>query len=285
MIVSHTITARTAVANGEAIFAIGDAHGLADAFYAALRTIARTETAPGLRRRLVLLGDIIDNGKDSIGCIDLAMASMSIAGVDETIPLMGNHEMMLAIALRGSHGQEQSAIHDMWIRHGGRQFLAEIGRQPGDTRRQLHESLGTHRVNWITGLKPYLRSGEVIFVHGGIGPSTFDDEEKSFAWDIPASRLDIDNHPLWMAETFLDRIGRGCHGGALVCHGHSPMDVIRKNALARARKVDAPDELADTVLTVRDFDRLNLDAGAPSKKAVRLAQFVGNTITVSHIAA
>jgi serine/threonine protein phosphatase 1 len=283
MIVSHKMLARQSIDPEEAIFAIGDVHGLADAFYAAMRVANRTRTPPGLRRRLVLLGDIIDRGKDSIGCIDLALSAPSIAGVQEVTSLMGNHEMMLAIALQGSHGQKQASILHMWLDNGGKEFLAEIGLKPGVTRKELRRALGSTRIDFITSMKPFHHSGEVTFVHAGFDPVMEEIPDQCLAWDVTKDALSIESHAMWVGDSFLDKIGKGCHGGSLICHGHSPGDTYRRNAYARRRNIDAPPELADAPLTVRDFDRINLDAGAPSKKAVRIALFVGNEITLHHV--
>ena len=283
MIVSTSVTLSHAVADDEVVFAVGDAHGLADALHAALRAIARTPTAPGLKRHLVFLSDLIDHGKDSLGCIDLAIASGEVARVDQVTGLMANHEMMLAIALRGTHGQAQAPLTEMWVRHGGSQLLAELGLEPGATRRQLNQALGPERVHWITRLMPFYRSGAVAFVHGGLDQHDLLDCPSAYAWDIPASALDMDRHPSWIEDPFIERRGPGCHGGLFVCHGHAFADTLRQNAIGRARQIPGPPELADVALTARERLRINLDAGAPSKKAVRVAQFQGQSVTVSQV--
>jgi len=283
MIVSTSLTLDHAVAGDEVVFAVGDAHGLSDALYAALRAIARTPTPPGLKRHLVFLNDIIDHGKDSLGCIDLAIESASIASVDQRTGLMANHEMLLAIALRGTHGQAQAPLTEMWVRHGGSQFLAELGLEPGATRRQLNQALGDQRVQWITNLQPFYRSGDVAFVHAGLDQHDLLDCPDAYAWDIPAFALDVDRHPSWIEDPFLERHGPDCHGGLFVCHGHAFADTLRQNGIGRARQVAGPPELADIAVTARARLRINLDAGAPSKKAVRFAQFQGQKVTVSQV--
>lgn len=283
MIVSTSVTLDHAVAGDEVVFAVGDVHGLSDALHAGLRSIARTPTPPGLKRHLVFLNDIIDHGKDSLGCIDLAIASAEIARVHQVTGLMANHEMLLAIALRGTHGQAQAPLTEMWVRHGGRQFLAELGLEPGATRRQLNQALGPKRVEWVTSLRPFYRSGAVAFVHAGLDLHDLLDCPSAFAWDIPASALDMDRHPSWIEDPFLERRGPDCHGGLFVCHGHAFADMLRQNGIGRARQVAGPPELSDIAITARERLRINLDAGAPSKKAVRIAQFQGQRVTVSHI--
>ena len=108
-----------AVAPDVEVFAIGDIHGRADLLRALLDEAAREPRRRG-RRVLVFLGDLVDRGPDSLGAIDLAIAAGSEIGAQESIGLMGNHEMMMRLAL------DVSAPWDValdalanWLRNGG----------------------------------------------------------------------------------------------------------------------------------------------------------------------
>ena len=56
------------------IFAVGDIHGRSDLFAALLDEAAR-EPRRAARRVVVLLGDLVDRGPDSLGAIDLAIGA------------------------------------------------------------------------------------------------------------------------------------------------------------------------------------------------------------------
>ena len=64
--------------------------------------------------KLLLLGDLIDRGPDSIGAIDAAIEAGK-RDFSSKICLMGNHEQMLKLALQEI---DESDI-ELWIYNGG----------------------------------------------------------------------------------------------------------------------------------------------------------------------
>src|SRR5580698_3241165 len=79
------------------IIAIGDIHGRSDLLDALLQQAEREpRRAP---RRLVFTGDLVDRGPDSLGALALAAEAKVRIGADETIALMGNHEILMRLAL------------------------------------------------------------------------------------------------------------------------------------------------------------------------------------------
>lgn len=110
------------------IFAVGDIHGRSD-LLAALFDEAALESRRAVRRVVVLLGDLVDRGADSLGAIDLAREAAQLAGADETVTLMGNHEAMMRLALDAAtpHADAIDALQT-WIANGGDRTLAEFMR-------------------------------------------------------------------------------------------------------------------------------------------------------------
>src|SRR5262249_51923506 len=116
---------RQAVGGGMAgrTIAIGDIHGCRDALAALLDAIA-----PGPQDTLVTLGDHIDAGPDSRGVLDLLLA---LSGRCRLVPLLGDHEDMLAAALGDTTALRR------WLACGGTQTLRSYGWARGGPRRAL----------------------------------------------------------------------------------------------------------------------------------------------------
>ena len=158
------------------IFAVGDIHGRSDLLAALLDEAAR-EPRRAARRVVVLLGDLVDRGPDSLGAIDLAIDAAERAGGDETVALMGNHEAMMRLALDAAtpHDDAIDALQT-WIVNGGDHTLAEFVRfsaTPADLDDLLsdaRESLPARVADWLASLRSHWRSGGLLFVHAGVNP-------------------------------------------------------------------------------------------------------------------
>ena len=110
------------------IFAIGDIHGRSDLLAALLDEAAR-EPRRAAWRVVVLLGDLVDRGPDSLGAINLAIDAARRAGAVETVALMGNHEAMMRLALdEATPRAEAIDALQTWIANGGDNTLAEFVR-------------------------------------------------------------------------------------------------------------------------------------------------------------
>ena len=108
------------------IFAIGDIHGRSDLIGALIDEAAR-EPKLVETRVIVLLGDLVDRGPDSLGAIDLAIGAKARVDADEAIALMGNHEAMMRLALDPETPSEEALdAFDTWIADGGDRTLAEF---------------------------------------------------------------------------------------------------------------------------------------------------------------
>lgn len=193
-------------------YAIGDVHGeLARLIRLHARIAAHHERHfAGRRRVLVHLGDYVDRGPDSCGVIDfILLLERQFAGDGsvEIISLMGNHELMMLEALEEV---PQGAAREHWLRNGGQAALdsyTRLGRVDPDGRPDA-----THR-EWIASL-PHIvtrEQGRLIFVHAGINPLTYPDDEASEHMWTRSPRF---RHSEAWSNPALE--------GVRVIHGHTP---------------------------------------------------------------
>ena len=203
---------------GQRVYVVGDVHGHRDRLAGVHDRIrADLHKRPVPSPLLVHVGDLIDRGPDSAGCVALLAAGPPIRGVP-TVNLMGNHESMLLTALNRNR-QEDS---DRWLDNGGAEALASWG---------LKSS--TRPADWLAGIPPshliLLRDlrlkyalGGYVFVHAGVRPGVRLDKQK---------RSDL----LWIRESFLDWDGTMLPEAPerVIVHGHTIVDapVLKANRI------------------------------------------------------
>jgi serine/threonine protein phosphatase 1 len=263
----HTFLLPRSVPPDVEIFAIGDLHGRTDLLHSLLDEAA-LEPRRRERRAIVFLGDLVDRGPDSLGAIDLAVGAAQRLGANESIMLMGNHEAMMRLALDPSTPWD-AAIDalETWLSNGGaatiREF-AEFGVAPAGPEEFLTilRVACPERVRvWLASLRPYWRSGEVLFVHAGLNPHVDLDAFLALPWNTPLDELDEERHWAWVRWPFLEFMpGPDGWSGLFVVHGHTPNDA-------------RPDPShADQIARFR----LNLDAGSGVTGRAKMAVFRGN---------
>jgi serine/threonine protein phosphatase 1 len=244
------------------IFAVGDIHGRTDLLSALIEEAAR-EPRLRERRTLVFLGDLIDRGSDSLGAIDLAISAGALIGAEERIGLMGNHEIMMRLAL-DPRTQNDAALDalETWIANGGDWALVQFLTldEPPEGLGELivaARALLPQRVRaWLSSLRGHWRSGDILFVHAGVNPRFDLETFLAIPWNMPLARLVEDRHWAWVRWPFLEhRPGRQGFGGLFVVHGHTPND-------ARP-DVSHEDQIARF--------RLNLDAGSGLTGVAKMA--------------
>ena len=83
------------------------------------------------KRRLIYLGDMINRGPDSAGVLELWAQSEAAHGVDHVDRLMGNHEIMMMLAVIG--GPHAHKAETMWLskRMGGQKLLDQMAARAG----------------------------------------------------------------------------------------------------------------------------------------------------------
>ncbi|CAN5920089.1 metallophosphoesterase family protein [soil metagenome] len=242
---------------GETVFAIGDVHGCATELRVLLAAIAALPREPAARRRMVYLGDMINRGPDTPAVLEQWAGSEEAHGVDHVDRLMGNHEIMMMLALLGGpHGHKAEA---MWLskRMGGQNFVdqmrARIGRPDASVDQALLEAaLGNAVVHRLWAMRSHVRLGNTLFVHGGLDPHAEQDEFLARPWTtFTEARW------AWINHGFLDWT-KG-FGGTLVVHGHTPPD-----------KHTAISGMEDPHLF--EGDRLGLDGGSARTGIVTAAE-------------
>ena len=136
--------------------AIGDIHGCSRALATLLDAVR-----PAPADTVVTLGDYVDGGPDSRGVVDqlLRLASRS-----RLVPLMGNHEAMLARAL-----SDKAAI-ETWLRCGGVEALRSYGWVKGGPPRPLRDWFPEPHRKFLADCGDYFETPTHIFVHAGLLP-------------------------------------------------------------------------------------------------------------------
>ncbi len=166
-------------------FAIPDLHGRHDLLRAALAAIegrARSGT-------VVFLGDYVDRGPGAADILERLMAGPPAGW--RWICLKGNHEAMMALALRNPERL------DWWVDNGGDATLRSYEGRHGDMARHLP---------WIEGLPTIHVDAHRVFVHAGVEGA------------VPLDRQS-DKTLLW--KRYPGEATEG-HGGRHVVHGHHP---------------------------------------------------------------
>lgn len=242
---------------GESVFAVGDVHGCAQHLEVLLACFADIATPADRRRRLVFLGDMINRGPDNIGTLRLWAEGEKARKVDRIDRMIGNHEIIMLLTLRGeAHADKAEA---MWLHEGmgGAKTLAEMRarcRAPlaRPTFALAREALGENVMNHLLTQRSHLRLGNTVFVHGGLEGSADQGEFLSHPWtEFTDARW------AWITRGFLD--WKQGFAGTLVVHGHTPPD-----------KHFPPTGMADPHLFKED--RLGLDGGSARSGTVTAAQ-------------
>ncbi|HTB37211.1 MAG TPA: metallophosphoesterase family protein [Reyranella sp.] len=201
------------VANGRAIYAVGDIHGRLDLLTDLLAQVAadaRRHPADQ-HRELVFLGDYIDRGTQSRGVID---ALLELAWPEFTATfLMGNHEEAMLEFLDGQ------ADGVGWLTYGGLETLISYGialrKLPTDAqsatelREALRAAVPPRHIDFLRGCVLSHVEGDYVFVHAGVRPGRSLEQQ---------DRRDL----LWIREEFLR--APGALPGKVVVHGHTICD-------------------------------------------------------------
>ena len=224
-------------------YAIGDIHGQLGMLEAAHARIARDREETGDAAAPVIhLGDLVDRGPDSRGVIDYLMEG--IAGGAPWIVLRGNHDAMLLDLLTGTGENAESYLGP---RMGGLETLASYGVRTGTfrSRRAIVEdakaAVPEHHRRFLSELRNLYAAPGLLFVHAGIRPG------------VPITLQDPADL-LWLRGDFLQS---SRDHGALVVHGHTPVDVPEHHG-----------------------NRVNLDTGAGFGRRLTAAVFEGTACWV-----
>jgi serine/threonine protein phosphatase 1 len=267
----ETFTLPRAIEPDVEIVAIGDIHGRSDLF-GELLDAAATTRVQARTRRLVLLGDLVDRGPDSLGALALARGAGERIGAGETIGLFGNHEILMRMTL-DREIPERAALRalQVWLSNGGDRVVEELfgfNADWSDLRElllALRETVPSEVAGWLGALRANYRSGEVLFVHAGVNPTMPLEGFLAQDWDAPLAGLKEAAHWAWVRGPFLDhRPGERGFSGYFVVHGHTPLD--RGHTRGHAEQVAR--------------FRLNLDGGSAVTGMAKMAVLRGGVAEV-----
>ena len=152
------------------IAVIPDIHGHLTQLRALLKAIGPC----GAGRSIVQLGDFIDRGPDSRGCVELLKA-LQAKSPDRFVVLKGNHEAMLT-----SSDRDASALA-LWMGNGGIATLRSYGPDFG----ALCRARGPHKA-WMEDLPLSWELHGVLFCHAGLSRSNVKKmDPESLLWTRP----------------------------------------------------------------------------------------------------
>jgi serine/threonine protein phosphatase 1 len=192
------------------LWIIGDVHGRFNAFSEAYELFQEARAHDPLLK-LILLGDLIDRGPESLKCLQLAVTIRK--AYPNTVLLLGNHEQMMYGALRPQHEeQHKDRCLRNWLNNGGG-WISEVLPELDLILDQLPP----------TAWQSHYMSGDVICVHAGIPPHVAHDEVVDFLnieiFRLPNGSGKSLHHPCWLRGHFLRT--EQPHKGHYICHGHS----------------------------------------------------------------
>ncbi len=233
--------------NGETVFAVGDVHGCLDELTALLDTVGRLAAESRAPRRLVYLGDMIDRGPDTIGVLRKWAEPEAARGVERIDRVIGNHEILMLLAIRGEAQAERATALWLGERTGGAKVLAEMRAAVRDpdaapTYALAAAALGEGVMRLLLGQRSHVALGNTVFVHGGLEGGTNIEKFLDTPWTAG-----LQARWAWITKGFLD--WQGGFGGILVVHGHTPPNKHRPLS-----------QMDDTLVFLHD--RLGLDAGS-----------------------
>lgn len=150
---------------GQRIIAVSDIHGNLPFFQALMDQVRLTP-----RDALVLVGDMLEKGKDSLALLRLLM---ELSKTHQLYPLCGNCDGLVlrffqTDVLDGRFfsfylPQHPESTLRQLAREGGFEQLEDLPRLRRDLRRAYPEILA-----WLEGLPTILETEHLVFVHGGV---------------------------------------------------------------------------------------------------------------------
>jgi serine/threonine protein phosphatase 1 len=196
-------------------FAIGDIHGEADKLRAMHSGILDRIAFEKSAAVIVHLGDYVDRGPDSKGAIEQILALEAMFEGSEKIrvvSLKGNHEQMMLDAFDADILGTDVGGH--WFMNGGGATADSYAGGAGLADRTWRTTIPKEHIAFLRRLPTIWRVEDYVFVHAGIDPSTFpEDDEAVHIW---TRSIHFTETHRWPKREALKDI--------TVIHGHTPQD-------------------------------------------------------------
>ena len=216
------------IENRHTVYAIGDVHGRLDLLKTLLQKImvhaigfdrvnAKGNAEKNGNFKIIFLGDFIDRGPDSAGCMELII---NLCRGNLAIALLGNHEDLLLASADGNHNAQNA-----WLALGGLATLSSYAIPPISSKEDSYDfaeriklGIPKHHLAFLRELPLSYVHKDYLFVHAGIRPG------------IPIS-LQAKNDLITIRREFTESLADHGH---IVVHGHSSVDSveIRPNRIA-----------------------------------------------------
>lgn len=160
-------------------FVIGDIHGR----FEALKEVLTLSKFNYGKDRLIVLGDVVDGGEDTYKVIE------ELLTINNLIFIIGNHDQFFIDYI--NHGTAEN----LWLNQGGCNTLNSYGGRCYPAKNSLYGPafFDTTQVNIPHAHKLFFKKGayyhisnNLLFVHGGIDPSTphiADQKQHCLLWD------------------------------------------------------------------------------------------------------
>lgn len=173
------------------IIAIGDIHGNNVRFRKALKSISLKKTD-----KLVLIGDLVDRGKESKEVLD-TLFLLQENGFENIIYIRGNHEQLLLDSF------ENESKEYLWIKNGGDKTLQSF-------KVNFCNEIPFKYIQLLKSSILYYEFEDYIFVHAGLNLSIEDPfkDEYSLLWTREMNEKDLINSKFAKKN---------------VIHGHTPI--------------------------------------------------------------
>ena len=192
------------------IYAIGDIHGCIAEFDRLLEIIHSDLTSAPIANHLIIsLGDYVDRGPDSAGCVEKLIRLQESS--DNVVCLKGNHEDKFLKFLNDPLG-----VAGSFFGYGGIELsqsygvnIAAIGdplMNAETVRDELIRLAPQEHLTWLEALSTSFGSGDYFFAHAGVDPG------------VPLNSQNP-HDLMWIREPFLS------HDMPLekvIVHGHTP---------------------------------------------------------------
>ena len=237
----------TGLEAGHRVYAIGDVHGQSSQFEALLDAF-ESDASEVRSSTLIVLGDLVDRGPDSIGAIDAAIVATG-RGFSKTVTLMGNHEQMLRLTLAG----QSLGDYLLWQMNGADSTIDQLDYFPLDfglsatkLGKDLRAAFGATRVEFMNHLESHHVEGNLLFVHAGVHPRKSLKAHFAQPWHSVT-----DDHWAWIRFPFLSTPHPARR--KIVVHGHTPVHLLNSAENSRSSEFD--------LHLIRD-GRMNLDGGS-----------------------